>query len=203
MDANCFDAVKNKLSANDETTLSYQHAPASLSHWLEQANETIIEPTEIVGWSLGGSLAYLLASMNPLVKKIWLINTNVQFSGEHGLSNSIADQFMARYQQNASATRKSFSILVDSQRHSLIRPFLMEGDHATTLQWLYDFNANDYQLEASCHILLSLQDQLVPTDSAQLAWQALPASTVDVIDAQHSLPILEPELIVQWMQKYG
>jgi esterase/lipase len=203
MKQHCFDAVKQALNANHEPTLSYEDSRLGLRQWLNNANKAIIKPTEIVGWSLGGALAYLLASENKLIKKVWLINTNVKFSGEQGLPADVAENFMSRYQHNSSATKKRFAMLVDSQRAKDISAYLLEGDHHKSLQWLYDFNANDHQVEAACHILLSQQDQLVPHEKAKQAWQINSAASINTINAQHSSPIFESAQIAQWMQHNG
>ncbi|MFQ3230932.1 hypothetical protein [Reinekea sp.] len=203
MKQHCLDAVKQKLNASHEPTLTYQDNSDELESWLIKTSNAIIEPTEIVGWSLGGSLAYLLASKNKLVTKVWLINTNVQFSGEPGLPINVAADFMSRYKNNSSATRKRFAMLVDSQRAKDVSTYLLEGDHQKTLQWLFDFNARDHQVDVPCHILLSQHDQLVPLEKSKKAWQANGSCSISSIKAQHSAPIFEPEQVAQWLQRNG
>ena len=203
MTRHCFDAVKQTLNASQEATLTYEENDVGLDQWLHKVSMTITEPTEVVGWSLGGALAYLLASENKLITKVWLINTNVQFSGEQGLPVNVAESFMSRYQCNSSATKKRFTMLVDSQRAKDISAYLLQGDHQASLQSLYTFNASDHQVDAICHILLSQQDQLVPFSKAKHAWQLNEPTTISAINAQHSAPIFKPEQIAQWIHHNG
>ncbi|MDN3650865.1 hypothetical protein QWZ13_18310 [Reinekea marina] len=202
MNETSFDTLKAQLGAENEEQLSFQNEQGTVDSWLQKCSRQITEPTQLVGWSLGGALAYQLASRNKWVQNCLLINTNVQFSGENGLEPDVAEGFMARYEANPEATRKRFALLVDQARGKEVSSYLCLGKQLNTLQWLYDFNAENFKVDVPCHVLLSAQDQLVPIEKASKAWEALPVASLTKINAQHSAPLFAEADTINWIQSH-
>lgn len=198
--------LMNQLGAKDELTLSYQNGSIgvqqnislNLDDWLESQLVHLPENTHLVGWSLGGMLACLLAKRSAKIKRVSVIAANTKFVGDHGLAIEVAENFMARYQKNNAFTRKRFSILVDSKNSQSLSPFLIEGDEINSLRWLYDINLNNSRLQCQTNILLASEDQLVPLNGAREGWKKLGAN-VSQVKAQHGLVLSDPKVVAQWL----
>ena len=198
----CFNAISTQA-----TVVSYQTwgdnaaAPESLGCWLDEAAQKIAPGSTLVGWSLGGMLACLLAE-KVNAKQVNVIASSVKFSGTYGLEEATTQDFQRRYVKNANVTRKRFAQLVDRKHAANVAEYLLSGDHPNTLQWLYDIDLTNYLFHCPVHVLLAEDDQLVPIDGAKRGWQALNAD-VKVITGEHSLPIVKAEYVRKWLISTG
>jgi pimeloyl-ACP methyl ester carboxylesterase len=197
-----FQPLWNALNSENETVLSYDDATVTRQEWLQQQAASIPPETVLIGWSLGGMLACELASLSPNVSKVLVLNANTQFSGGPGLETAIAENFRQRYAKNPEVTRKRFSALVDSQNPEQIQSILMSGDHLPTLNWLYESRVSELRLNAKLRVLLANQDRLVPVATAEQAWQSH-STEVTRVEGEHSLPLMQAELVAQWIHQDG
>lgn len=196
----CFDGVFSALGVEPEPVLSFANAAASRAAWLESQLDALPAKCTLIGWSLGGMLAYELAQLSAKVERVLLINSNVRFAGGSGLDEAVAASFMYRYKNDLSSARQKFAALVDRERASEVAPLLIEGDHSQTLSWLYDI-ALTRPLRVPVSVLLAKDDVLVPSDKASLAWGELGAS-VTVIEGQHSSPVMRALDVAHWITQH-
>ncbi len=199
--AQAFQGIWQALSIQTPSVLEYADTDLSLQRWLDWRAEQLPEQSVLIGWSLGGMLAYELARRSVNVKKVFVICTNTRFSGGPGLPKAVADKFLQRYQDNPDVTRKKFSALVDRERNHSFEDELLDGNRTPTLQWLYELEISD-PTTAPVHVLLAENDQLVPEKSARLAWQPL-ADSVNTMSGEHSLPIVHAQSVADWILANG
>ncbi len=196
---------QNSLGLVQSSSISaYQNISNSLDEWLDNQLTKIPKHTHLVGWSLGGMLACLLAQRSSNVERVSVIAANTSFTGEGGLATDIAENFMARYQKNNTHTRKRFSVLVDSKNSRLVSPFMSEDDELFSLKWLYDINLNDQPLACKTDVLLASEDQLVSFEPTRLKWQVLGANVTEAkaeAGTQHGLVLSDPECVAQWINR--
>jgi pimeloyl-ACP methyl ester carboxylesterase len=197
-----FQPLWHALGSENETVLCYENTTLTRQQWLQQQVELIPPETTLIGWSLGGMLSYELAAMTSNVCRVFVLNANTQFSGGPGLETTIAENFRQRYAKNPEVTRKRFSALVDSENPELIQTMLFPGDHLSTLNWLYESRISELALMVPTKVMLSNQDRLVPAESAALSWQSCSAE-VACVEGEHSLPLMQPELVAQWIRQHG
>ena len=197
-----FEPLWHALGSKNEAVLSYQDATVTRQQWLQQQVEMIPPGTTLIGWSLGGMLACELASLSPNVSKVLVLNANTLFSGGPGLETAIAENFRQRYAKNPEVTRKRFSALVDSENPERIQSMLFSGDHLSTLNWLYESRISELELTVPINVMLANQDRLVPVESAIRAWQSCSA-LVTCVEGEHSLPLMQPELVARWIRQHG
>lgn len=201
-DAQAFQPLFTQLNLAQPTVLEYHDSSLSRQHWLAAQAASLPQDSVLIGWSLGGMLACELAHLNDNVEKVLVLNANMQFAGQHGLATAMADNFMQRYQRNAELTRKRFATLIDAQPSEWISTALLDGDRQHSLQWLYDIDLQTQPLSCPVSVLLAEDDQLVPADGAELAWQTAGA-LVQRMPGQHSLPLLHPDSVAQWLLQQG
>lgn len=197
----CFNGVFNALGVAPEPVLTFADERASRMAWLESQVAELPEKCMLIGWSLGGMLAYELAQLSERVEQVLLINSNVRFAGGSGLNTAAAASFMQRYQRDPSAARQKFAALVDREQAGKIAPLLLEGDHSHSLLWLYDTVLMPPS-RVPVSVLLAREDVLVPSEKASSAWSAFGAS-VDLVEGQHGLPVTDPARVAQWVAKHG
>lgn len=199
--AAAFASLQGCLNSSNDHVLDY-HGESDRQHWLKDQARRIPENTVLIGWSLGGMLAYELASMTKKVSRVLVINANVKFAGGPGLEVSMAEDFLNRYTNNPSITRRRFAALTDSKHPKAAIQDLLEGNHLATLKWLYQIDLRSQELDCPVHVLLAEQDQLVPEVSARAAWLKQ-ATTVTTIPGEHSTPWSAPDTLSAWVNQYG
>lgn len=195
-DQSVFEALLPKIQPANDIFINYHDTDLSLDDWIESFIQQLPNKCTLIGWSLGGMLACEAANRSTKIKRVFALNSNVQFSGGAGLEPQVAEAFQARYENNPQATRRKFSMLVDPLNMDAIQAKLLDGNRSNKLNWLYDLNIS--RLSKPTYILLSQADQLVPVESATQAWQALGAN-VTLTDGHHGLPITQPDRIAQWL----
>lgn len=199
--ANAFTPLWQALSYSDERALDYADEQGAFTDWLDEQAAMITEPTHLLGWSLGGMLAFEIAKRSERVERVSILNANVRFSGGPGLDPAIAEHFMTRYERQPEMTRKKFAALVDRQATAQVQEHLLDGDRLPTLRWLYELELTG-RISCPVQVLLAEHDQLVPVATARAAWQHLGAD-VTVVPGQHSLPLTQPDTVAEWVQRYG
>lgn len=179
---------------------------------LEQAQQYDV----LMGWSLGGQLATLLADALATIgspKILVTLASNPCFVAQddwfHAMPQATFQQFKQGFAEDAAATLKRFGYLVcqgsaqsrqDLQKlQSLIQPqslsLLKQGldllEQLNLVMILKNYSGHQYHL-------LACEDQLVPCQIAE-DLQGLAATNlqVDVISGSHGMPLFETDVVTQ------
>ncbi|GGX55919.1 alpha/beta fold hydrolase [Saccharospirillum salsuginis] len=198
-----FEPLQHRFNGASHVSLSYAGESGHWRDWLDRQHEAVPERAHLVGWSLGGMLALELARHRPDIASVTVLCANTRFSGgDSGLEESVAEDFRQRYRTRPQAALKRFLGLVEGRRtDNSLDDHLLNGDHAATLDWLYDLECYADWVDCPVRVLLAESDTLVPAQPAAQAWLSRGAE-VKLMPGGHDLPWRDPDAVADWMQHH-
>lgn len=195
-------------------------APYQLELVLDQLASQIPQQSVLVGWSLGGLLALLLASRHPAkVKTLGLVASSPKFLKGHdwpGMEGAVMRQFAQSLQQDLAGTVERF-LAIQAMGSSSARQDMKQLRQAVLslplptapsleqgLHWLAELDARE-QLAALPHKVFGLYgrlDSLVPAAVLPLLQQLRPDADWTLLDkASHAPFISHPDYFLSWVLK--
>jgi len=198
-----FAPLQHRLSNATHVSLSYAGETGHWRDWLDRQHEAVPERAHLVGWSLGGMLAMELARHRPDIASVTVLCANTRFAGrESGLENKVAEDFRQRYRTRTQTALKRFLGLVEGHRsETSLADHLLSGDHAATLDWLYDLDIQTDWVDCPVRALLADSDTLVPAGPAARAWLRRGVE-VKLMPGGHDLPWRHPDAVAEWMTRH-
>lgn len=198
--------------------------PLPIGTWLNRLHDSLVAPAQapvwLVGWSLGGQIAGLLAARYPnqIAGLITLCSNPcfVQRSGwQSAMSNTVFDAFVMGVDQHAEQTQQRFAGLC-AQGSEQAKPLMRQlrshlARHAAStraslgLSWLGTLDSREALNTLMCPQLhlFAERDALVPVSAACAVHSNVPKSFVECVEhAGHALPVDMPVETVAQIKRF-
>lgn len=201
--ASVFEPLQRRWGQARHAAVSFVDETDGWRTWLDRQHDRVPERAHLVGWSLGGMLAFELARHRPDIASVTLLCTNTRFAGgASGLEEAVAEDFRQRYHARRVPALKRFLGLVEGRpSEDGLAAHLVDGDQSNTLDWLYDLDLGADCLDCPVRVLLAESDTLVPAQAAAQAWLGLGAE-VKLMPGGHDLPWRQPDAVAQWIRHH-
>ncbi|MGN0920426.1 MAG: alpha/beta fold hydrolase [Cellvibrio sp.] len=190
--------------------------PLSLASLMRYLDEQILEPSLLIGWSLGGMLAACFAQRHPhKVKALVTLATNASFvkRGAYAAAMDVETNFAfnREFESNAIATLTRFYGLMvqgDSRARYWLK-YLRDQSISINPHWqtyltlLSQLDNREILkgFDKPCLHLLAEKDALVPKSAAVALRHLNPSHEVRLLlGCAHHFPLSAPYLIVKQMQ---
>lgn len=194
-----FAPLQQRLPEADHHSLCYAQESGSLAYWLETQRDRIPQNAHLIGWSLGGMLAVLLAEQRPDVCSVLALCASVRFAGPApAMAPEQAEAFRQRYRQHPESARRRFLQWVsESMPAQALGDLMLEGDQSNSLDWLYQIDLANSWVTCPVRAVLAEDDALINPAMARI-WMSIGAHAT-LLPGAHDLPWRHPERLLQWV----
>ncbi|MEZ0323506.1 MAG: alpha/beta hydrolase [Hydrogenothermaceae bacterium] len=180
-------AIFLDLPSHGESKESY----ISLDNYVKKISSSITEPTTIVGWSVGSSIAVLIALQNPNIEKLILIGFSPKFNDEKfGSDPKTVKAFMYNLNRDFENTVFNFRKVAGERDFDCPLP---EREGAIKLLKDYinlDLSDAIKDIKQKTFLIHGINDKIVNMNAALFCKEKIVNSEV-VLLTSHHIPFIE------------
>jgi len=165
-------------------------------NYVNCVSNMINEKTTLIGWSLGGSVAFLTALKNPFIEKLVLIGFSPKFNDSLlGSDPKIIKAFMLNLNNDFENTVYQFRKTATSQEFREIPLPEKEGSKELLKEYInLDLTEKLHLIDIPTYIIHGDKDSIVNPKSALYCHEKIKNSQLILLDSNHA-PFLERDIL--------